>query len=148
MAFQFALAPLLRLRRSLEHQCALELEKASFNLASAEQTLISFDQFLSESAHADSHSLAAGCVAAELHFANLLREQLNRVRVQLQDRIADLHTIRRRMAINYARALHAREGLESLRNQHWQAHQKEEARRQQKEMDTAHILRSWHRRQG
>jgi len=148
MAFRFALAPLLRLRRSLEHQRALDLQKASVDLANAEHTLVAFDCLVQESAQADSRSLAAGCMAAEIHFANLLREQLEHVRTQLQNRIATLDAIRRQMAINYQRALGEREALETLRRQQWHVYQKEKARREQNAMDTAHLLQSWHRRNG
>jgi flagellar export protein FliJ len=147
MAFQFGLAPLLRLRRSLERQHALELQKASLNLANAERTFIAFKRFLDESAQADSRSLATGCTASELHFATLLREQLEHIRGRLQSRIANLEAIRQQMAINYQRALHERDALESLRNQQRRVYQKEQARREQKEIDTAYLLKTY-RRQG
>ncbi|HUB02758.1 MAG TPA: flagellar FliJ family protein [Terriglobales bacterium] len=148
MAFRFALTPLLRLRKSLERQRALELQRASLNLARAEDTLAELERFLEESAYSDSRSLAAGRVAAELHFASVLREQLERSRVQLQDGIRALDRVRRQAAIAYQHALNAREALETLRDQQRRIYEREQARREQQEVDTAYLVQRWYRQKG
>lgn len=148
MAFRFALAPLLQLRQSLEHQRALALQKASLHVARAQEALIRLDRFLEESAEVDLRSLAAGCMAADLHFAFLLREQLQQLRVQVQDEIHRLEALRQEAAQAYERALAEREVLESLRARQHRAYQMEQARRQQQEIDAAFLVQRWHTRKG
>lgn len=148
MAFRFALAPLLQLRKSLERQHALELQRTSLNLARARDVLAELERFLNEAARSDSHSLAEGRLAAELHFASLLREQLERSRIELQGGIRSLEANQRQAAIAYQDALHAREALEALREQQWRIYQQEQARREQREVDAAYLLQKWHRRDG
>jgi len=143
MAFRFALAPLLHLRQSFEHQRALALEKASLQAARAAESLARLDRFLEESAGIDLRSLAAGCMAAELHFAMLLREQLQQLRLQLQSEICRLEAAREEAAHAYERALAEREVLESLRAHQRRACQLEQARRQQQEIDAVFLVQRW-----
>ncbi len=148
MAFRFALAPLLQLRQSLEHQRALALQKASLQVARAQEALARLDRLLEESAGIDLHSLAAGCMAADLHFAVLLREQLHRLRIQLRDEIRRLEALRQEAAYAYERALAEREVLESLRAHQRRTYQLEQARRQQQEIDAVFLVQRWHTRKG
>src|SRR5208283_4571872 len=69
MAFRFVLAPLLRLRQSIERQRALALQEANLKVSRAQETLAQLERFLSGSAQSDSAALAAGRTAAELQFA-------------------------------------------------------------------------------
>jgi flagellar FliJ protein len=144
MAFRFALAPLLRLRQSLEHQRALAFQKASSHVARAQEALTRLDGFLEESAAIDSRSLAAGCMAADLHFAMLLREQLQQLRVQLQEEIRRLEALHEEAAHAYEQALAEREVLESLSARQRRAYQLEQARRQQQEIDAVFLVQRWH----
>jgi flagellar export protein FliJ len=148
MAFHFALAPLLRLRRSLEHQRKLELERASLNLARAQDALAALERFLHESARSDSRLLGAGLMAAELQFASLLREQLEQSRLQFQDGIRALEASRRQAVVEYQRAQHAREALETLRDHQLRVYQQEQNRREQQELDAAFLVQRWYRRPG
>jgi len=87
MAFRFALAPLLRLRQGLEHQCALVLQKACFNVGRAREALDRLDRFRDDCARANSGALATGQTAAELQFAALVRDQMKQLHLRLQDEI-------------------------------------------------------------
>jgi len=148
MAFRFTLAPLLRLRQSLERQRALALQQAAFNLTRAQDSLAHLDRFLVESTLADAASLAAGRAAAELQFASLLREQLDHLRLQLMEQIQRLELLRQQAALTYQQAYREREALETLRAHQRRAYQIEQLRRQQRELDAAFLLQRWNRRSG
>jgi len=145
MAFRFALAPLLRLRRSIEHQRALALQKASLSVRRAREALAAADRHLDESFRSDSRSLAAGRMAAELHFAILIREQLQQLRLQLQDEISRREALREQAAREYRQALQEREVLEAVCARQRHAYQLDQMRRQQRELDTDFLLQRWHR---
>ncbi len=146
MAFRFALAPLLRLRQSVERQRMLTLQGAALQLARAQDTVVRFDTFLAESQIADEASLAAGRTAAELQFAALLREQLQQLRVRLQEEVRRLEWARQQAAAAYQQAFREREVLENLRTRQHSAYQVEQARREQRRLDAAHLLQRWHHR--
>jgi len=148
MAFRFTLAPLLRLRQSLERQRALALQQATFNLKHAQDTLARLERFLAESELADSASLAAGRTAAELQFASLLREQFGQLRLQLEKEVRRLETLRQQAALAYQRAYREREALDTLRAHQSRAYQIEQSGRQQRELDAAFLLQRWHARSG
>jgi len=148
MAFRFALAPLLRLRRSIEHQRALALRKASLNVQRAREALAAVDRSLDDSSRADSRSLAAGRMAAELQFAILIRERLQQLRLQLQDEIGRREALREQAAHEYRQALQEREVLEAVCTRQRHAYQLDQMRRQQRELDAAFLLQRWHKRDG
>jgi len=148
MAFHFALAHVLRLRQSLERQRALALQQASLNVAQAQKTLAQLETFLDQSVNADAHSLTSGCRAAELHFAGLLRERLQQLRVQLEGEVRRLETLREQAAQAYEQALREREALDALQARRRREYQIEHARRQQREIDAAFLLQRWHSHQG
>src|SRR5208282_6047985 len=66
VSFRFVLAPLLRLRQSIERQRALQLQEANLQVSRAQETLAHLDRFLSDSARSDCAALAVGRSAAEL----------------------------------------------------------------------------------
>jgi flagellar export protein FliJ len=146
MAFQFALAPLLRLRRSIEHQRTLQLQEAVLRVAHARQTLDDLERFMSDAAQFDSAGLATGRTAAELQFAILLREKMEHYREQLQTSLGELELEREKALAAYHQAYREREVLETLRARQRSAYQQERSRRQQQELDAAYLLQRWHRR--
>jgi flagellar export protein FliJ len=148
MAFRFALAPLLRLRQSIERQRTLSLQEASLQLAHAQETLARLERFLADSALADSASLATGRTAAELQFASLLRDQFRHFRHELQEEVRRLEALRKQAVQAYQQAFREREVLESSRASQRRVYQLEQGRRQQKELDAAHLLQRWHHRDG
>ena len=148
MPFRFALAPLLRLRESLERQRALRLREASLAVTRAQDTLSRLEQFLADSARSDHDALSAGRSAAELQFASVVRDHLH---VLQQDTSTELHRLeieRRCAADEYRRAYREREVLETVRTRQRHAYQQEELQRGQRELDAAHLLRLWRNRLG
>jgi flagellar export protein FliJ len=146
MSFRFALAPLLRLRQSIERQRTLQLQEANLRVSRAQETLAQLERYLSDSAQSDAAALIAGRTAAELQFASVLRENLHRFRQDLQSDIRRLELARLQAASEYHRAYREREVLETLRARQRRAYQQEQLRRQQQELDAAHLLQRWHHR--
>lgn len=148
MAFHFVLEPLLHLRHSVERQRMLALQDAASQLARAQAAVIRLDEFLAHSALADASALTSGRSAGELHFAAVLREQLKRLSIQLQQEALRLEPLRAQAASAYQQAFREREALESLRARQYRAYRVEHDRREQQRIDAVYLLQRWHRRKG
>jgi flagellar FliJ protein len=146
MPFRFALAPLLRLRQSIERQRTLALQAANLQVSRAQETLAQLDRFLSDSDQSDCAGLAAGRTAAELQFASVLRENMQHFREELQSDIRKLELERQKALGEYHRAYREREVLETIRARQRRVYQQEQLRRQQQELDGAYLLQRWHHR--
>jgi flagellar export protein FliJ len=146
MPFRFALAPVLRLRQSIERQRTLALQAANLQVSRAQETLAQLDRFLSDSAQSDCAGLAAGRTAAELQFASVLRENMQHFREELQSDVRKLELERQKALGEYHKAYHEREVLETIRVRQRRVYQQEQLRRQQQELDAAYLLQRWHHR--
>lgn len=146
MPFRFTLATLLRLRQSIERQRTLQLQKANLEVARAADAVAQLDRFLSDSAQDGAKGLSAGCTAAELQFASLLRENFLCFRVELQTLLRDAETSRQKALVEYHEAFREREALEGLRARQRRDYEQEELRRQQRDLDADFLLQRWHRR--
>lgn len=148
MAFHFALAPLLRLRQSLERQRAMRLQEASLAVARAHETLSRIDQSLTDAARSDEAVLRVGRSAAELQFALLTRANMNALRENFLGEIQRLEIERQTVALEYQRAYQEREVLETLATQQHHTYQQEQLQREQRELDASHLLQLWRKRLG
>ena len=146
MAFRFTLAPLLRLRQSIEHQRTLKLQEANLQVSRAQEKLAQLERSFAESAQADAVALQAGRTAAELQFASVLRENLHLFRQELHSDILKLEDLRQQALGEYHQAYREREVLETLRAREHRVYQQEQLRRQQQELDATYLLQRWHRR--
>ncbi len=146
MAFRFTLAPLLRLRQSIERQRTVKLQEANLHVSRAQEKLAQLERFLSDSAQSDAAALRAGGTGADLQFASVLRENLHRYRAELQSDILKLELLRQQALGEYHQAYREREVLETLRARQRRAYQQEQLRHQQRELDATHLLQRWHRR--
>jgi len=146
MAFRFTLAPLLRLRQSIERQRILKLQEANLQVSRAQEKLAQLERSLSEAAQSDAAALQAGRTAAELQFASVLRENLHHYRQELQSDILQFELLRQQALGEYHRAYREREVLETLRARERRVYQQEQLRRQQQELDATYLLQRWHRR--
>jgi flagellar export protein FliJ len=148
MPFRFALAPVLRLRQSLERQRALHLRETNIAVTRTQETLSRLEQFLADSAGSDQDALRAGRSAAELQFASAARHNLHVLQHAAQAELRGLELERQQAAVEYQRAYREREVLETLRTRKRHAYQQEELQREQRELDAAHLLRMWRNRLG
>ena len=146
MPFHFTLAPLLRLRQSIERQRILQLQEVSHRVTRAREVLAQLERFLSDSAQSDSTNLATGRSAAELQFASVFRANLHHHRQELQSDIGKLEALRQQAVSAYQQAYRAREVLESLRARQRRTYQQEQLRREQQELDATYLLQRWHHR--
>ena len=146
MPFRFALAPVLRLRQSIERQRTLALQAANLQVSRAQENLAQLDRFLSDSAQSDSAGLAAGRTAAELQFASVLRENMQRFREELRSDIRKLELERQKALGEYRQAYREREVLETIRARQRRVYQQGQLRRQQQGLDGAYLLQRWHHR--
>ena len=146
MAFRFGLAAILRLRQSIERQRTLELQKANLQVSRAHETLAQLERYLCDAAESDSKGLTAGCTAAELQFASVLRENLLHFRHELQSEVRKLELLRQKALGEYHQAYRDREILETLRARQRRVYQQEQSRRQQQEQDADYLLQRWHHR--
>src|ERR1035438_6649462 len=97
MAFRFALAPLLRLRQSVERQRTLRLQEASLQVSRAHQMLAQIEGSISAGEQSATRDLTAGQTGAELQFASVVRENLLQFREQLKVNIHKLRSEERRV---------------------------------------------------
>lgn len=146
MPFRFALASILRLRQSIERQRTLQLQEANLKVTRAQQEVVQIDRFLANSDQSDLAMLGGGRTAAELQFVAALRKNLMAFREELQSEVRKLELLRQKALADYHQAYRDREILESLRARQRQTYQQEQTRRQQQELDAAHLLQRWHRR--
>ena len=148
MAFRFALASLLRLRQGIERQRSLTLQQACLQVARARDALDRLDGCVAESWRTDARTLAAGCMAVELHFAEQVREQLQRLRTQLLEEIRRIEEVQRQAANHYEQAKREREVMEAVRDQQRRVYELERRRREQRSLDAAFLLRGWPKKSG
>ena len=145
MAFRFALASILRLRQSIERQRTLELQKANLQVSRAQETLARLERSLNQAAQSDARGLSAGCTAADLQFAAMLRENLLHFRQELQSDLRKFESLRQIALGAYRQAYREREIPETLRARQYRVYQQEQARRHQQEQDSDYLLQRWHR---
>jgi len=148
MPFRFTLAPLLRLRQSMERKQALRLQEANLAVAKAQDTLARLEQFLADAAQSDQASLADGRRGVELQFASLIRTNLHALRVQLQSDLRDRQEKCLQAAQDYQRAFTEREVLDTLRARQRRAHQIEALRREQRDLDATYLIQLWRKSTG
>lgn len=146
MPFRFTLAPLFRLRQSIERQRALQLRDANLKVSRAQETLAQLERALSDYSQASSTGLNAGSTGAELQFASVCRENLNRLRKELQGNLQKLELQRQEAANEYHQAYREREVLETLRTGQHHIYWQEQLRRQQQQLDATYLLQRWHHR--
>lgn len=146
MPFRFTLAPLLRLRQSIQRQRTLQLQEANLQASRAQEALAKLERYLSDFAQSKSKTLAAGCTAAELQFTSLLRENLQSFRRELQSDVRKFDLLRQKALGEYHQAYRDREVLETLQARQRRDYQQEQSRREQQELDSAYLLQRWPRR--
>lgn len=115
-------------------------------VARAQDELARLGQFLADSDLSDQADLATARIAAELHFASMVRSNLNALRTELQTRVRSLEEKRQEAAEEYQRAFRQRESLDTLRARQKRAHEQDAERRSQRAIDAAHLLQRWRNR--
>jgi flagellar export protein FliJ len=148
MAFRFSLDPLLRFRRSLEHQEQERLAKASARVAEVEMQVEELSSALGNFAEREAGQMQSGMTGAEIQFDLLCRSAMLRRREELQTELVCREELRAVCREALQKARRERETLDSLREQQLNTYLQEEKRREQRRMDDTFLLRrSFGRRQ-
>jgi flagellar FliJ protein len=141
MAFRFALAPVLKLRESLEELLLHRLEQTQHEISYAAQLL---DGLRAEShvlAVSREQGLAAGLAGADLHFREQLRQGLRMQERTLEQKLAELQRRRAQQLADYEEARNKRRVLADLRDRQREAHETKLAHRQQRAADDIFLAR-------
>lgn len=148
MAFRFALAPVLRLRQSLEKQRAQRLQQATLAVVRAREAVAAMESALVDLARSGEQSLRIGQSGAELQFSLIVRRNMLSRQQQLQTGLENLEVERKAAAAEYQRAYREREVLETLATQQHHAYHQEQLQSEQRELDASHLLQLWRKRLG
>jgi flagellar export protein FliJ len=146
MAFRFSLQPLLRFRKSVEHQQELLLQEANHQVARARHQIESVDGCVAEMAAREARELNSGVSAAELQFEDLCRSVLLEHRRQLEKVLAQREDIRVHRSQAFHTARRQREVVDTLRQHQLQLYRHEEKRKEQRYLDELFLLRQEFRR--
>ena len=146
MSFRFPLAPLLRLRQSLERQRAMRVREAGLAVARANEALSRTDRRIADAIQSDEASLRVGRSAAELQFALISRANTLLARQNLQAELRRLELERQQAAAAYHHAYREREVLETLALQQRHIYHREQQQHEQRELDASHLLLLWRKR--
>ncbi len=148
MAFHFPLDAVLHLRQSQEHQQELRLRAANQQVARVRHLIEQMDLHRQQLQLLQSNELSAGTSAAELRFGLLRDGEILRHRRELEQQMIRLEQARDQQREIFQQARQARETLESVRNQQLRVHEKQAARREQRNMDDLFLLRRDYLRRG
>jgi flagellar export protein FliJ len=141
MPFHFPLEPLLRYRRSTEHQQELRLQLANQRVTAIERPIAEIGQSLQRMLLTEARQLQSGWSAAEMQFHIFCRSTLLRQRGELENQLAREQMHCRECVAELRRARQLREAVESLRNEQLNIYQQEAARRDQRDFDDLFLLR-------
>ncbi len=143
MPFRFALAPLLRLRQSIERQRTLQLQDASLQVSRAQETLTQIDRFLPDSAQSDAKTSPPDAPPPNSSSPPFCARTCGTFARNSNPTFASSNSFASRRPANHL-AYREREVLETLRARERRAYQQEQSRRQQRELDAAYLLQRWH----
>jgi flagellar export protein FliJ len=148
MAFHFKLETVLHFRRSMEHQQELRLRAANQQVARVRHLIEQMDERRKELQGVQAKTLSSGMTAVELQFELLCDTELLRHRRELEQQLARVEQLREQQREIFHRARRARETLEAVRDDQLRLHQKESARREQRNLDDLFLMRREYLRRG
>lgn len=141
MAFRFPLAPVLKLRESLEERELHLLEQAQHEIARTIHLLEELRSRRQGSLNARERELASGMVAANLHFSEHLQRRLQEQEHALEARLAELQFRRKQQLEIYEEAKRKRQALSELRDKQQAAYEGKLAHQAQRNADDSFLAR-------
>src|SRR5579863_334776 len=141
MAFHFPLQAVLHFRQSLEHQQELRLRAANQQVARVKRVLDQHGVRVQEHHANQRRDLLAGTTAAELRFAALCESSLLHQRQELERELQRLQNLRDEQQRLFVNARRQRDTLYGLRDHQHREYQRRAARREQRQLDDAFLLR-------
>ncbi len=141
MPFRFSLQSVLHLYQSLEHQQELRLRAASQQVSRVRHEIEQLDAQKQQNRMQQSRELQAGTTGAELEFERAAELALHSRRGELDAELARVQQLRDEQQRIFRQARRRRETLSSLRETQLHLYQREAARREQRRLDDAFLLR-------
>jgi flagellar export protein FliJ len=141
MPFHFSLQAVLHLYESLEQQQELRLRAANQQVSRVRHAIEQLDAQKQQNRMQQSRQLQAGTTGAELEFERVTELALHRRRGELDIELARTQQLRDEQQRNFRQARRRRETLSSLRETQLHLYQREAARREQRRVDDAFLLR-------
>ena len=141
MPFHFPLQALLHLRQSIEHQQELRLRTANQQVARVRHALEQLDGRIGQTHTLCSDYLARGTTGAELYFIQTMEGSLQAHRKELEHELQHCQHVRDQQERIFRQARRERETFESLRSQQLRHYQRDQARREQRQLDDLFLMR-------
>jgi flagellar export protein FliJ len=141
MPFHFTLAPLLRLRESLEKAELQRLRMIAMQVAQARVEIESLDCEIENARRQLLEQTATGISGAELQIAALLEASRHEYRIRLVAKLYEHERARRKQQARYTEVRQQREIVSNLRMRQLSAYQREQARRDQQQVDEFFLIR-------
>jgi flagellar export protein FliJ len=141
MPFHFTLAPLLRLRESLEKAELQRLRMMAMQVDQARVEIESLDCEIETARRQLLEETATGISGAELNMAALLEASRREYRLRLVAKIDVLEQARRKQQSRYTEVRQQREIVSNLRKRQLSAYQREQARHDQQQVDEFFLIR-------
>ncbi len=141
MPFRFPLQALLHLRQSLEHQQELRLRAANQQVARVRYALEQLDSRVRQTQTLFSQYLAGGTTGAELSFLRTTEGLLHAQRQEVEHELSRCQHVRDQQERVFRQARRERETFESLRDEQLRDYEREQARRQQRQLDDLFLMR-------
>jgi flagellar export protein FliJ len=141
MPFHFTLAPLLRLRESLEKAELQRLRMMAMQVAQVRVEIESLDCEIETARRQLLEETATGISGAELNMAALLEASRREYRLRLVAKFDVLEQARRKQQSRYTEVRQQREIVSNLRKRQLSAYQREQARHDQQQVDEFFLIR-------
>jgi flagellar export protein FliJ len=141
MPFHFTLAPLLRLRESLEKAELQRLRMMAMQVDQARVEIESLDCEIETARRQLLEETATGISGAELNMAALLEASRREYRLRLVAKLDVLEQARRKQQSRYTEVRQQREIVSNLRKRQLSAYQREQARHDQQQVDEFFLIR-------
>jgi flagellar export protein FliJ len=148
MAFQFSLQAVYHFRKSVEHQFELRLRLANQQVSKARHLIEQVNDRVNALQAQTNVDMGAGLTGAEMQFTTYVISVLRAHRGELERELTRLKNLRDQQQRAFAQARRERETLESLREQHLHAYEREQARREQQLLDEMFLLQRSYKRSG
>ncbi len=141
MPFHFPLAPVLKLRESLEERELHLLEQTQFQIARAVRLLEELRSQRHAALAVRERQLACGSVGADLHCSEHTQRQLQEQGQALEASLAELHLRRTQQMKIYEQAKQNRQALSELLEEQQAAYQDKLAHQEQRRADDRFLAR-------
>jgi len=141
MAFRFTLAPVLKLRESIEERDLHLLERTQYEIAHAVQLLETMKNQVRAELVTRDRELAAGSAAAHLCVVEEAKQRLREHQQSLEGSLAKLQLRREQQLASYEAARRNRQVLSELCDRQREAHEVKAERARQQVVDEMFLVR-------